>query len=167
MPSINSDPWIEYDEAADLAVLAGLENDRMHYLLLRSPHQRGAALWAEFEAELDAFGAEQYEALKPLILGASIDQLQQSIDDGELSYESLTRFYLYRIRETENDPARFLNAVISLNPSALEQARERDGGHDENHDPMFGMPVLLKDNVGMAGPPTTAGAFCPGEQRGR
>lgn len=153
------DPWAAYDETADLAVLAQLENERMHYQLLRSPHQRGAALWAEFEAELVAFGMEQYEALKPLILGASIDQLQQAVDDGELSYESLTRFYLYRIRETENDPARFLNAVISLNPLALEQARERDGGHDENHDPIFGMPVLLKDNVGMAGLPTTAGAF--------
>ncbi len=156
---VDSDPWAEYDEAADLAILAGLENERMHYQLLRSPHQRAAALWAEFEAELVAFGMEQYEALKPLILGASIDQLQQAVDDGELSYESLTRFYLYRIRETENDPARFLNAVISLNPLALEQARERDGGHDENHDPIFGMPVLLKDNVGMAGLPTTAGAF--------
>lgn len=156
---VDSDPWNEFDEAANLSILAGLENERMHYQLLRSPHQRGAALWAEFEAELDAFGAERYETLKPLILGASIDQLQQAVDDGELSYESLTRFYLYRIRETENDPARFLNAVISLNPAALEQARERDNGHDENHDPIFGMPVLLKDNVGMAGLPTTAGAF--------
>ena len=154
-----SDPWSAYDETADLTVLAQLENERMHYQLLRSPHQRGAALWAEFEAELGAFGMEQYESMKPLILGASINQLQQAVDDGELSYESLTRFYLYRIRETENDPARFLNAVISLNPSALEHARERDGGHDENHDPIFGMPVLLKDNVGMAGLPTTAGAF--------
>lgn len=153
-----SDPWASYDEAADLAVLAQLENERMHYQLLRSPHQRAAALWAGFEAELAAFGAERYEALKPLVLGASIDELQQAVDNGELSYESLTRFYLYRIRETENDPARYLNAVISLNPAALEQARERDSDHGGNHDPIFGMPVLLKDNVNLAGLPTTAGA---------
>lgn len=139
-------------------MLAQLENERMHYQLLRSPHQRGPALWAEFEAELQDFGEAQYETLKPLVLGASIDELQQAVDDGELSYESLTRFYLYRIRETENDPARYLNAVISLNPAALEQARERDGDHGGNHDPIFGMPVLLKDNVNMAGLPTTAGA---------
>ncbi|MDE0478600.1 MAG: amidase family protein [Gammaproteobacteria bacterium] len=155
----SSDPWAAYDEAADLAVLAQLENERMHYQLLRSPLQRGAALWSDFEAELADFGEAQYEALKPLILGASIDQLQQAVDSGELSYETLTRFYLYRIRETENDPARYLNAVISLNPAALELARERDGGHGENHDPIFGMPVLLKDNVGAAGMPTTAGAI--------
>ena len=155
----SSDPWAAYDEAADLAVLAQLENERMHYQLLRSPLQRGAALWSDFEAELADFGEAQYEALKPLILGASIDQLQQAVDSGELSYETLTGFYLYRIRETENDPARYLNAVISLNPAALELARERDGGHGENHDPIFGMPVLLKDNVGAASMPTTAGAF--------
>lgn len=153
-----SDPWEAYDEAADLAVLAQLENERMHYQLLRSPYQRGPALWAEFEAELQDFGETQYEALKPLILGASIDRLQQAADNGELSYETLTRFYLYRIRETENDPARYLNAVISLNPAALEQAREHDRNHGENHDPIFGMPVLLKDNVNAAGLPTTAGA---------
>lgn len=154
-----SDSWASYDEAADLAVLAELENERMHYQLLRSQYQRGAALWSNFEAELADFGEAQYEALKPLILGASIDRLQQAVDSGELSYETLTGFYLYRIRETENDPAQYLNAVISLNPAALEQARERDGGHGENHDPIFGMPVLLKDNVGAAGMPTTAGAF--------
>ena len=155
----NSDPWANYDEAADLAVLAQLENESMHYRLLRSPHQRGNALWAEFEAELADFGAEQYEALKPLVLGGSIAGLQQAVDDGELDYETLVKFYLYRIREIENDPARYLNAVISLNPAALEQARERDRGHGENHDPIFGMPILLKDNVGMAGLPTTAGAY--------
>ena len=154
----STDPWAAYDEAADLAVLAQLENERMHYQLLRSPYQRGPALWAEFEAELQDFGEAQYEALKPLILGASIDRLQQAVDNGELSYETLTRFYLYRIRETENDPARYLNAVISLNPAALEQAREHDRNHGENHDPIFGMPVLLKDNVNAAGLPTTAGA---------
>lgn len=154
----SSDPWAAYDEAADLAVLAQLENERMHYQLLRSPYQRGPALWAEFEAELQDFGEAQYEALKPLILGASIDRLQQAVDNGELSYETLTRFYVYRIRGTENDPARYLNAVISLNPAALEQAREHDRNHGENHDPIFGMPVLLKDNVNAAGLPTTAGA---------
>ncbi|MCY3566332.1 MAG: amidase family protein [Gammaproteobacteria bacterium] len=154
-----SDSLEDFGEAADLAVLAELENERMHYQLLRSQYQRGAALWSDFEAELADFGEAQYEALKPLILDASIDQLQQAVDSGELSYETLTRFYLYRIRETENDPARYLNAVISLNPAALELARERDGGHGENHDPIFGMPVLLKDNVGAAGMPTTAGAF--------
>ena len=139
----------------------------MHYQLLHSQYQRGTALWSDFDAELADFGEAQYEALKPLILGASINQLQQAVDSGELSFETLTGFYLYRIRETENDPAQYLNAVISLNPAALEQARERDGGHGENHDPIFGMPVLLKDNVGAAGMPTTAGAFRPGEQRSR
>lgn len=159
----SNDPWAAYDEAADIATLAQLENERMHYQLLRSRHQRGTGLWAEFEAELADFGAAQYEALRPLVLGASMAELQQAVDSGELSYEALTRFYLYRIRDIENDPALYLNAVISLNPAALELARERDIGHGENRDPIYGMPILLKDNVGMAGLPTTAGAFALAE----
>ena len=160
---VSPDPWLEYDEAADLAILAGSENEGMRYRLLRSPHQRGAALWEGFTQALDDFGAEQYEALKPLALGASIAELQERVDAGILSYESLTLFHLYRIRHFENDPARFLNALIALNPAALEQARRRDAGHGENHDPIHGMPILLKDNVGMAGLPTTAGAVALGE----
>ncbi len=164
---LGGDSWAGYDEAADLAILAGLDDEEMHYQLLRSPHQRGAALWAAFEAELDDFGAAAYESLKPIVLGASIAELQAAVDAGELSYESLTLFYLYRIREFENDPARYLNAVISLNPLALDQARARDAEHDANqnagHDPIFGMPILLKDNIGMAGLPTTAGAVALAE----
>ncbi len=164
---VGGDPWAGYDEAADLAILAGLDDEEMHYELLRSPHQRGAALWAAFEMDLDAFGAAAYESLKPIVLGASIAELQAAVDTGELSYESLTLFHLYRIREFENDPARYLNAVISLNPLALDQARARDAeheaNHDESHDPIFGMPILLKDNIGMAGLPTTAGAVALAE----
>ena len=160
---VGAGSWAEYDEAADLAVLAALENEGMHYQLLRSPHQPGASLWAEFGQQLDAFGAQAYESLKPVVLGASMAELQAAVDAGELSYESLTLFYLYRIREFENDPARYLNAIISLNPAALAQARARDAGHGAAHDPLFGMPILLKDNIGMAGLPTTVGAVALAE----
>lgn len=154
----SNDPWADYDEAADIATLAQLENERMHYRLLRSPLQRGASLWVEFGAELAEFSAQQYQSLKPAVMGASVADLQQLVDAGDLNYETLVKFYLYRIREIENDPARFLNAVIALNPAVFEQARERDSRHGEDHDPIYGMPILLKDNVGMAGLATTAGA---------
>ncbi len=157
------EPRSGYDEAADLAALAELPDANMHYRLLRSPHQRGAELAAAFESELADFGAEQYAALKPLVLGASIEQLGQAVANGELSYETLTRFYLFRIRELENDPARYLNAVIALNPAAIEQARDRDRARGDNRDPIYGMPILLKDNIGMAGAPTTAGAVALAE----
>ena len=62
--------------------------------------------------------------------------------------------------EMESDDGRFINSVISLNP-AIERARQLDeiqlqSGTNKNS--VFGIPVLLKDNIGFAGIPTTAGA---------
>ena len=48
-----------------------------------------------------------------------------------------------------------LNAIIAINPNAVKEARAKDnsGSH-----PIYGMPILVKDNIGVAGMPTTAGA---------
>ena len=53
-----------------------------------------------------------------------------------------------------------VNAYIYLNPNALAEARaiddERRRGHKTN--PLFGIPVLLKDNIDTSDMPTTAGS---------
>lgn len=151
-----------YDESEDIARLAQHENERMRFILLKSRVLDKNTLWAPFEQELQDFGARRYEQLKPIILEKSIADLQASINVGELSYESLTIFYLYRIRETESDNSRFLNAVIALNPQAISRARELDRARrnapEMDRDPIYGMPVLLKDNINVEGMATTAGA---------
>ena len=51
-----------------------------------------------------------------------------------------------------------VNAVIATNPEALEQARALDRAGRSGS--LFGMPILIKDNIEMAGPlPTTAGSL--------
>jgi amidase len=47
-----------------------------------------------------------------------------------------------------------LNAVIAVDPTAIEQARALDGRTAGG--PLFGMPMLVKDNIEMAGPLATA-----------
>ena len=70
------------------------------------------------------------------------------------SAEARTRQALQRIAEL--DPQ--LNAVLALSPDALEQARALDRAAQRG--PLFGMPILVKDNIEMAGPlPTTAGSL--------
>ena len=154
--------WDEYDEAGDLARLASHENDSMHFLLLVSRLREREALWQPFAQALDAFGQARYEALKPLVLERGVTELQQAVAAGRLSYTDLATFYLYRIRAIESDPARYLNALISLDPTLLAQAaaadRQREQGRAIAADSLFGIPVLLKDNIGAAGLPTTAGA---------
>ncbi|HEX4736657.1 MAG TPA: amidase [Allosphingosinicella sp.] len=51
-----------------------------------------------------------------------------------------------------------VNAVIAIDPTALDQARELD--RKGRHGPLFGMPILIKDNIESIGPlPTTAGSL--------
>ena len=154
--------WANYDESGDLARLAELDNARMHYQLLRSGMQTPGSLWASLNDEINGLAPARYRALEPLVVESSIAELQEMIDAGNLSYEELTLFYLSRIRETEGDPARYLNAVISLNPASVERARALDlarrSAPDTKRDPIYGMPILLKDNINAAGVATTAGA---------
>ena len=154
--------WQRYDETADLAELAGHENPRMHFQLLNSKLLDKNDLWQAFAAELSQFTASDYEALKPLILDQSIGSLQLAVAAGRLSYEVIVTFYIYRIREIESDDEHYINAVIALNAAAITRARMldelRSGGTNVDADSIFGMPVLLKDNIGFDGLPTTAGA---------
>jgi amidase len=55
-------------------------------------------------------------------------------------------FYLYRIHKYELNPDLSLNAVISLNPDVLKDAEARDKGKKKGL--LYGMPILLKDNIG-------------------
>jgi len=155
--------WSAYNQTADLDLLSRHSNESMRFKLLNSHVLDKNSLWAGFADELADFSAADYEALKPRVLDRSIADLQAAVASGDLSYESLVTFYLYRLRETELDNSRFLNAVISINPDALSRARMLDElraqGRAVAADSLFGIPVLLKDNVGFAGLPTTAGAL--------
>jgi amidase len=52
-----------------------------------------------------------------------------------------------------------LHSVIAIDPTALDRARALDRRRDARG-PLFGQPVLIKDNIEAAGPlPTTAGSL--------
>lgn len=157
-----SSGWQRFDESADLAELANHANDSMHFQLLQSKFSDKNELWQAFDSALDAMSPERYQLIKPLIVERSVAELQTAIAGELLSYEELTLFYIKRIRELALDEDRYLNAVISLNPDALTAARQSDRERAQGKvievESLFGIPVLLKDNIGAVGMPTTAGA---------
>ena len=52
-----------------------------------------------------------------------------------------------------------LNAVIAINPNAVDEARERDNNKTAKAHPIYGMPILVKDNINAKSMPTTAGSY--------
>ena len=117
-------------------------------------------LWKPFENDLQNFTEAQYTSLKPLILEQDIPTLQKHIQSGKLTYEILVKFYLYRIKLFDRTNELSLNSVISLNPKVIEQAKQKDKEFKNKRlkHPIFGMPILLKDNINTDDMPTTAGA---------
>jgi len=71
------------------------------------------------------------------------------------SAEVRTRAALGRIEQL--NPR--LNAAIAIDPTALDQARALDRNR-RARGPLYGMPILIKDNIETSGPlPTTAGSL--------
>lgn len=79
---------------------------------------------------------------------ASIDQLQQRMQAGTLDSRQLTGQLLQRIERIDRaGPS--LHAVIETNPDALQLAGALDAarGAGDERGPLYGIPVLLKDNI--------------------
>lgn len=84
----------------------------------------------------------------------SAAELLKQIKAGELSVEELTRYYLKRIETFDQK----LNTIAELNPNVIAQAKEMDAAADKSA-PLFGLPMLIKDNIDIAGMHTAAGSL--------
>jgi amidase len=83
----------------------------------------------------------------------TLTSLRAAMGAGALTSATLTGYYLRRIGRL--NPA--LHAVITINPDAAAEAAASDARTGPPR-ALEGIPVLVKDNVGVAGMPTTAGS---------
>ena len=92
------------------------------------------------------------------LMDITIPELQQALEEGRVTSEELVQMYLDRIEAY--DDSLDLNAIISINPDALETARELDAERAAGNvrGPLHGVPIIIKDNYDLEGMATTAGA---------
>jgi amidase len=144
--------------------IAQSQQPQMEYKVLDSRYISKEQIFAPIINELKLF--DKYAVLKDQVLGKTIPELQNSVLSGDFTYRDLTLFYLSRIYQYDRENPKSLNSVISINPEAILQA-ERADSLLKNLRPaelsklpftVMGMPILLKDNIDVAGMPTTAGA---------
>ena len=102
------------------------------------------------------------------VVETTIADIHATYQSGDLTARQLVQMYLDRIEAYDKNGPR-LNAVISLNPSALDEADRLDAALKEGGfvGPLHGIPVIMKDQGDIDGMATTLGSvlfkdFMPG-----
>ena len=150
--------WVPYDETGIIDSSADNASERLRYQLIQSKVSDRNAIIETITSQLNGFSKEMYVNLTPYIFDQDITSIQNHIEDGTLTYKSLTQWYLFRIADTETNKDLALNAIISINPRVVAQAEELDALQAKKQHPIYGMPILLKDNINTKNVITTAGA---------
>lgn len=97
------------------------------------------------------------EALAEKINQSTIAELTKAFEDGALTSEQLVGFFLQQIQQKDD----YLNAIMAVNPNAIEIAKERDQQTAQglSMGPLHGIPVMVKDNIETLSMATTAGSL--------
>jgi len=91
------------------------------------------------------------------VVEASISDMQKALAEHRVTSRELVQQYLVRIGTYEDK----LNAAITVNPKALEEAAalDRERAQKKIRGPLHGVPIALKDNIHTTNMPTTGGAL--------
>ena len=95
------------------------------------------------------------------LLETTIPAVQRAIQNNIITADQLVQMYLARIAAYDaKTTTAHLNSYIFVNPRAVKDAREANGGRANGYQKrtLFGIPMILKDNIDTKDMPTTAGS---------
>lgn len=100
------------------------------------------------------------------LVEATLDNIQDAFASHLLTPRQLVGMYLARIAAYDSAGPK-LNSFMYVNPHALAAARDLEqdnvgSGHDHHNQPLWGIPVIVKDNNDTFDMPTTAGSAALG-----
>ena len=148
--------WENYDETNELIENSDHEISRMRYKRIQSISNDKNEIFRPFHSFLKSYNIEFHNSIKEHILNKDISYIQNKIDEDLFGYEDLVKFFIYRIYKYEMNKDLYLNSIISLNPNVIKEARELDKNKPDN--PLYGIPILVKDNINVEDMVTSAGA---------
>src|SRR6516165_7099487 len=117
-----------------------------------STHKTGVRLVPSTQPKLSPIAAFD-------LIETTIADIHTAYKAGSLTVRQLVQMYLDRIAlYDKKGPA--INAIISLNPAALEDADRLDAQFRGTGfiGPLHGIPVIIKDQADVKGMPTTLGS---------
>ncbi len=116
-----------------------------------------ALFLAALSGTTSAAGKPRPSAKPVTVVEATIPEMQAALQAGRVTSRELVQLSLVRIALYEDR----LNAVITVNPKALEEAdaRDRERKAGKVRGPLHGIPIALKDNIHTTDMPTTGGAL--------
>lgn len=94
-------------------------------------------------------------------IGKPLPQIARALKAGEVTAEELVTLYINRIDAIDR-AGPMLQSILTLNPSAIDEARALDTKRAAGDvpGPLHGVPLLIKDNIETRdNMPTTAGAL--------
>jgi len=153
---------IQEAKTVDLSGYPAKYADPVKHTLAKA--EKIAANAAATEDQVNIARLELQVALNTLVIDlqlATVLDMHELVKAGKLTYAGLAQMYLTRI-ELYDVNFNKLNAVRVLNPNALTNAQACDAAFAQNPGlakGMFGIPVMLKDNINFMGLPTTAGSI--------
>jgi len=149
--------WENYDEKSEIIENSTHEISRMRYKRIQSLSSDKNKIFSPFYPFLKSYDLAYHESIKEFIVNKDISTIQAYISEDKFSYEDLVKFFIYRIYKHELDKNLYLNAIISLNPNVINEARELDKKVQKDN-LLYGIPILVKDNINVKDLTTTAGA---------